>query len=197
MRLQQVVANLMTAALCAPAWSADEARLRIVVIDGEGAVHNIRRKATSPVEVEIRDAGNRPVEGAKVRFTLPEIGPGGRFVDGSRTLDVRTDARGRAGYSAFVPNGHEGRFAVAVDAMSDGREAGTAITQSSSVFHYRASSLEEPEVRRTSRTRALAVVLGIGAAATAIGVLASRSGGGPQTPPVAVGVGPVSVGGPR
>jgi len=191
------MAAALAALQCTPAWPADAARLQILVLEGEGAVHNIRRKATSPVAVEVRDWSNRPVEGARVRFTLPELGPGGRFVDGSRTLEVRTDARGRAGYSAFVLNGQEGRFSVSVEAVSEGREAGTSITQSSSLFHYRASSLEEPDARRTSRSRAVALVLGIGAAATAVGVLASRGGGGPQTPPVAVGVGPVAVGGPR
>jgi hypothetical protein len=151
----------------------------------------------SPVEVEVRDERNRIVEGARVRFTLPELGPGGRFVDGSRTIEVFTDARGRTGFSSFVPNSQEGRFSLAVDATAAGREAGTAIVQSNSLFRYSAPLLDEPQIKQTRRSRALLVVLGIGAAATLGGVLASRGGGGPQTPPVSVGVGGVGVGGPR
>ncbi len=176
---------------------AQEGELRLVVLQGEGAVNNIRRRAVSPVEVEVRDARNRPVEAAKVRFTLPELGAGGRFVDGSRTLEVSTDERGRAGFSSFVPNGQEGRFSLAVDVTAAGREAGTAIVQSNSLFQFASPRTDEPEIKRTGRGRALILVLGIGAAATLGGVLASRGGGGPQTAPVSVGVGGVGVGGPR
>jgi hypothetical protein len=177
--------------------SAQEGAIRIIVVQGQGAVNNIRRRAVSPVEVEIRDERNHPVEGARVRFTLPDLGPGGRFVDSSRTLEVFTDARGRAGFSSFVPNAQEGRFSVAVDAAAAGREAGTAIVQSNSLFHYSTPQLDEPEIKRGRHSRALLVVLGIGAAATLGGVLASRGGGGPQSPPVSVGIGGVGVGGPR
>ncbi|MEZ5403511.1 MAG: hypothetical protein R2729_27780 [Bryobacteraceae bacterium] len=194
--MRQSLAILLATLLGMPL-TAQEGGLRLVVLQGEGAVNNIRRRAVSPVEVEVRDARNRPVEAAKVRFTLPELGPGGRFVDGSRTLEALTDARGRAGFSSFVPNGQEGRFSLAVDVNAAGREAGTAIVQSNSLFQFKAPRLDEPEVKRTNRGRALMLVLGIGAAATLGGVLASRGGGGPQTPPVSIGVGGVGVGGPR
>jgi hypothetical protein len=194
--MRTLIAILISMVMAWPAQGQDGA-LRIVVLEGEGAVHNIRRRAVSPVQVEVRDGRNRPVEAAKVRFTLPELGPGGRFVDGGRTLEVVTGEDGRAGFTSFVPNGQEGRFSLAVDAQASGREAGTAIVQSNSLFHYSAARNDEPEIKRTGRGRALVLVLGIGAAATLGGVLASRGGGGPQAPPVSVGVGGVGVGGPR
>ncbi|MEZ5351596.1 MAG: hypothetical protein R2762_03100 [Bryobacteraceae bacterium] len=194
--MRNIVAIGMSVIFAFPGFG-QEGELRVVVLQGDGAVNNIRRRAVSPVEVEVRDARNRAVEAAKVRFTLPELGPGGRFVDGSRTIEVLTDDRGRAGFSSFVPNGQEGRFSLAVDVAAGGREAGTAIVQSNSLFQYAAPRTDEPEVKRTGRGRALVLVLGIGVAATLGGVLASRGGGGPQSPPVSVGVGGVGVGGPR
>lgn len=188
--------SILLSSLLGASGFAQSGDLNIVVRDGEGAVHNLRRKAVSPVTVEVRDERNRPVPEAKVRFTMPEIGPGGRFVDGSRTLETFTDANGRAGFSSFVLNEHEGRFSVTVNAIAKGREAGTAITQSASRFLEPSARQDQPAIHRRS-SKGLAVVLGIGAAATIAGVLASRGGAGPGTPPVSIGVGGVQVGGPR
>ncbi|MFN7921108.1 MAG: hypothetical protein U0Q16_13490 [Bryobacteraceae bacterium] len=193
---RNILALVLVAALAAPA-PAQTGEILLVVKEGDGAVHNIRRKAVSPVMVEVRDARNRPVAEAKVRFTLPEIGPGGRFIDGSRTLETFTDAEGHAGFSSFVINEQEGRFSIAVEAIAHGREANTAISQSSSLFLPPKAGVESAIDSKPRRSRSLALILGLGAAATAAGVLATRGGGSATSPPVAVGVGGVAVGGPR
>jgi hypothetical protein len=191
-----VLAVLLSALLCAPA-AAQSGELKVVVVEGDGAIHNVRRGATSPVQVEVRDERNRPVEGARVMFTLPEMGPGGRFADGSRSREAFTDERGRAGFSSFVPNDREGRFVVVVRATAAGREATTAIPQTSSLFRYSAPRREVTEGARKSGGRGIALVLGVGAALTLGAVLATRGGGGPSTPPVSIGIGGIDVGGPR
>ena len=199
------VSMLLICLLAAPpAWSQDPGMLRLVVRDGEGAVNNFRRKIVSPVEVEVRDERNRPVEGARVRFTLPALGPGGRFADGSRTAELTTDARGRAGIASFAPNEQEGRFSIVVDAVSKGREASAVVSQTNSRYVVPAPSSRAMELTSTGRrgSRTLAIVLGIGAAAAAGGVLAIRGGGGragspASTAPVGISVGGISIGGPQ
>ncbi len=189
-------AAFMAFAIALPS-AAQTGDLRILVREGEGAVHNIRRKAVSPIEVEVRDERNRPVSEAKVRFTFPEMGPGGRFVDGSRTLDSTTDNRGRAGFSSFLLNQYEGRFALAVRANASGREAAASITQTASRFLDPTVKQTNPETRKKGTGHGLALVAGIGLAATIAAVIATRGNGGPSAPPVSIGVGGVSVGGPR
>lgn len=193
--MRSFCAVLLMAILATPS-RAQTGGIVVVVKEGDGAVHNIRRRAISPVMVEVRDERNRPVPDAKVRFLLPELGPGGRFIDGSRTLETFTDADGRAGFSSFVLNEQEGPFSVAVQAIAAGHEANTAISQTNTLFQTPKAGYDTSEPR-AKRGRGLALILGIGAAATVGGVLATRGGGGAATPPVAVGVGGVAVGGPR
>ena len=51
-------------------WFAQPGGLKIVVIEGEGAVNIIQQKtAVSPL-VEVRDRNNQPVSGAVVTFTI-------------------------------------------------------------------------------------------------------------------------------
>jgi hypothetical protein len=203
-RFRTSISMLLVSLLAAPLFGQDAGTLRLVVRDGDGAVNNFRRKIVSPVEVEVRDERNRPVEGARVRFTLPALGPGGRFADGSRTAELTTDPRGRAGISSFVPNEQEGRFSVVIDAVSKGREASAVVSQTNSRYVVPSPSSRAMELTSTGRrgSRTLAIVLGIGAAAAAGGVLAIRGGGGrtpgaAATSPVGVSVGGISVGGPQ
>jgi hypothetical protein len=194
------VATLAAALLCAPAGAQTAPPLRIVAVEGEEAIHNIRRKAVSPVVVEIRDERNRPVADARTRFTLPEIGPGGRFADGSRTQVTFTDAQGRAAMPGFAPNDHEGRFTVVVSANSGGRESSMALTQRNVLFPLSKHTVASPKPRSASSKRILALV-GIGAVAAAVSLMAVR-GARPApavpVPPATIGiVGGISVGGPR
>src|SRR6266545_372982 len=86
--------------------------LKIVTIQGEGAVNSIRSKtATQPV-VEVRDEQDKPVAGAEVVFQLPAAGPGGVFNGWMRNQTARTNAQGQAGVSGYVPNDEEGRFNI-------------------------------------------------------------------------------------
>ncbi len=69
--------------------------LKIVVVEGEGAVNIIQQKtAVSPV-VEVRDRNNLPVAGATVTFTIGG-GQGAAFAGGAQTLTVTTNSAGRA-----------------------------------------------------------------------------------------------------
>ena len=75
--------------------------LRIVVIEGEGAVNIIQQKtAVSPL-VEIRDRNDQPVAGAVVNFVIRN---GRATFSGARAISVTTNAAGRAVATGFAPS---------------------------------------------------------------------------------------------
>src|SRR5689334_12258808 len=70
-------------------------KLNLEVVEGEGAINNIRQRITREPIVQVNDDNHRPVAGAVVMFTLPERGAGGVFTGGQHTLTVTTGADGR------------------------------------------------------------------------------------------------------
>jgi len=101
--------------------------LKIVVIEGEGAVNIIQQKtAVSPL-VEVRDRNNNPVSGAVVTFTI-QGGNSAAVAGGAQTLSVTTNAAGRAVMAAINPV-NPGTFQIQVQAAFQGQTAAAAITQ--------------------------------------------------------------------
>jgi hypothetical protein len=65
--------------------------LKVLILQGDGAMNDIRtRIGRSPV-VEVRDEQDRPQAGAIVNFSLPSTGAGGSFIDGGSTFQTKTD----------------------------------------------------------------------------------------------------------
>src|SRR5882724_8811128 len=53
--------------------------LRVLILEGEGAMNNLELGIYAPLVVEVRDDNDKPVEAAEVTFQLPTAGPGGSF----------------------------------------------------------------------------------------------------------------------
>jgi hypothetical protein len=104
-------------------------RLNIVIIEGEGAINNIRQRTAREPIVEVDDENHRPVAGATVVFTLPSNGSGGLFANASRILTVVTDSQGRAVATGLKPNTIAGNMRIQVDASYKGGTSHTFITQ--------------------------------------------------------------------
>jgi hypothetical protein len=104
-------------------------KLNIVIIEGEGAINNIRQRIAREPIVQVEDENRRPVAGAVVTFLLPNEGAGGVFPDGSRTLSVTTDAQGRAAARGIQPNNVQGKFQIQVNASYLGQTASAVIGQ--------------------------------------------------------------------
>lgn len=160
-------------ALALSAMAADPDGLTIRVIEGQGAINNVRtRTARAPV-VELRDEQNKPVSGATVTFQTPFSGPGAAF-GSERVLMTQTDSDGRAIGRGLVPNGATGPFEIHVTAVFNSKVASAAIRQIN-------ASPSEPR----SSKKLLWISLAVGA--TAAGVMAGTHGHGgpadvPQTP---------------
>ena len=93
--------------------------LKIVVIEGEGAVNIIQQKTAVAPVIEVRDHNDQPVAGATVNFA---IRAGRATFGGARTLSVTTNAAGRAAAAGFAPSG-TGALQVGATATFQGQTA--------------------------------------------------------------------------
>jgi len=169
--------------------------LKIVVLQGEGAVNSISgRTATQPV-VEVRDEKDKPVAGAEVVFQLPAAGPGGTFQGWMRTQTVRTNEQGQAGTSGLASNEEAGRFNIKVTATQGERTASVIIAQTNA----QRTGAAGPAVAGSSWKWKVVGLAGLGAVVG--GIYAAKRGGNgtPATPavPVTITAGSVTVAGPR
>jgi hypothetical protein len=164
---------VLTALSLTPLVSAQSSPISIKVLEGNAAINNISRKSAYAPVVQVVDAADQPVARAAVTFTVPSIGPGGRFTDGGTTLTVMTDEEGKAAGRGLTPNSTPGQFEIRVNASFGGRTARAVITQTNAA----------PVRAQSGNTRKL-LVIGLIAGAAAGGLFAAQSGGG-NTPATA------------
>src|SRR3981189_1882516 len=65
--------------------------LNIVVIEGEGAINNVRQRVARDPVVRVEDENHKPIAGAAVVFTLPTEGATGEFSNGPKSLTIMTE----------------------------------------------------------------------------------------------------------
>lgn len=103
--------------------------LRIIAVEGDGAINNVAvRTAHDPV-VKVLDGAGKPVPSAVVTFTFPAGGPGVAFLDGQLSLTSSTDAEGLARARNLTPNKMTGQFPIRITASANGETARTTIFQ--------------------------------------------------------------------
>src|ERR1700683_3799379 len=91
----QTVSLLLCTLLALPARAAQgepPTELNIVIVEGGGAVNNLRQRVLGEPIVRVEDQNHKPVAGAAVSFLLPGNGAGGTFPNGAKLLTVTTDA---------------------------------------------------------------------------------------------------------
>lgn len=113
-----------------PVWAQEpQPKLEIVIVEGEGAINNVKERVNREPIVQVEDENHKPVAGAAVVFFLPDQGPGGTFADGTRSLTVTTDAQGRAVARGIQFNRASGQMQIRVTATASGQTATATITQ--------------------------------------------------------------------
>ena len=170
------VAILAMAAVCGlAAQSKPEGELRILVLEGEGSLNNIREHTAHAPVIRVVDAKEQPVAGATVNFLVPDLGASGYFPEGRTTFSTTTDNDGRAVARGFKPNNVAGRFQVRVSASSAGRTASITIGQ---------INVAPATARSKSKAKYVIAVIAAGGAAGAAFALkgGSKSSGSPSTP---------------
>ena len=103
--------------------------IHVVVVEGEGAINNVRSPRAKEPIVRVEDANNRGVPGAVVTFLLPSEGAGAVFGNGGKSLTLTTDDRGEAVARGLRANHSQGSFQIRVNASQAGRTAAASITQ--------------------------------------------------------------------
>src|SRR5881394_2449600 len=78
--------------------------LSITIVEGEGAINNVRQRVNREPIVQVEDENHKPVAGAVVVFLLPDQGATGTFANGSRMFMTVTDNQGRATARGIRPN---------------------------------------------------------------------------------------------
>jgi hypothetical protein len=182
--------------LRAPAWAQQAVTgLRITIVEGEGAINNIRQRVNREPIVQVEDENHKPIAGAVVIFFLPGQGASGTFPDGSRILMTVTDNQGQATARGIRPNNQSGPMQIRVTASFQGLTASSVITQTNAAGAAAASAAG------LSTAAKWAIILGIaGGAAAAGAIIATHSGGSSGSsstpPPVVITPGTPNVGGP-
>ena len=174
-----------------PAASVQEqapTKLNIVIVEGEGAINNVRQRTAREPIVQVEDENHRPVAGALVIFTLPEKGPSGVFPNGSRSLQVMTNNKGQAVAKGIRVNNVSGKFQIQVEASYKGVSATEVINQANAVLTAAAAA--------GGGAGKIVSILAVIGAATAGVVVGTQSQSEPHRPPTVVTPGKPRVGQP-
>jgi hypothetical protein len=141
--------------------------LNLLVLEGQGAINDIRAPRAMTLVIEVRDENYRPLEGAAVDFQLPIRGPSGFFEGESRKKPVTTNVQGQAA-ATFTPNMERGRFTIQANASFGNRTGMVSIVQ-------RNGQPESTTWMSRHKTLMILMAVGVAGGATAA-ILTTRSG---------------------
>jgi hypothetical protein len=168
-------------------------KINIVIIEGEGAINNVRQRVAREPIIQVEDENRKPVAGAAVTFLLPNQGAGATFANGARSLTITTDSNGQAVARGLRPNNVNGQYEIRVNASHQGRTASASINQTNALTAAAAAG--------GISAKLIAILAIAGGAAAAGAVVATRGNGssnGGATPSRTVIVpGTPSIGGPQ
>jgi hypothetical protein len=171
-------------------------KIHIVIIEGEGAINNVRQRVAREPIVQVEDENRKPVAGAVVTFLLPNQGAGASFANGARSLTITTDSQGRAVARGLKPNNVNGQYDIRVNASHQGQTASATISQTNALTAAAAGAAAGISAK-------LLIILAVAGGAVAAGaVAATRNGGGnggaaARPTPTVIVPGSPTVGGPQ
>jgi hypothetical protein len=176
-----------------PVWGQTPTSLQIVIIEGQGAINNVKQRVNREPIVQVEDENHKPVAGAAVIFFLPNQGPGGTFANGSTSLTTTTNAQGQAVARGIRFNNQAGAMEIRVAASFAGQTASAIITQTN-VLGAAASGGSVGGMSLTTKLLIIGAVVG-GAVAAGV-IVANRGSSTTATPTTTITPGTVSVGAP-
>jgi hypothetical protein len=105
--------------------------LYISIIEGEGALNDIRTRTAREPIVEVDDENHKPVAGVLVLFAIDNGGSSSPFAtfSGANTVSVTTDAAGRAAGRGFQITQFKGQYKINVRATKGELQADSVILQ--------------------------------------------------------------------
>jgi hypothetical protein len=183
----QALSLLLCPLLAVPQMAQDAeppTQLNIVIVEGEGAVNNLRQRVVREPIVRVEDQNHKPVAGAAVSFLLPGNGASGTFANGAKLLTVTTDANGQAVAKGIKTNNLSGQYQIQVTA-SVGKVTATAVIGQVNGAAAAAAGAAAGAAISTK----LIVILAIAGAAVASGtaIALTRGGGGSSATAISPG----------
>lgn len=177
-----------------PVWGQTPTSLRIVIVEGEGAINNVKQRVNREPIVLVEDENHKAIAGASVTFFLPNQGPGGTFANGTNSLTTSTNAQGQAVARGIRFNNQAGTMEIRVAASLGGQTASAIITQTN-VLGSAASGGSGGGMSRATKILILVAIAG----GVAGGVIAAthRGGSTTATPTTTITPGTVTVGAPQ
>ena len=169
--------------------------INLVVVQGDGAIHDNQQPATSDIIVRVEDDDHQPIPGVSVVFALPISGASGAFFNNSPNLSTVTGEEGLAIARGLKVNHVPGKFQIYVTASYGSLHSEMFITQ---FIKGMPPGANAPDLRSKSsgakwKWIALAVVAA-GAAGGSIYYLNTRASSSRQ---ISVTAGSVQFGSPR
>ncbi len=175
--------------------------LQILIVEGDGAINNIKQRVNREPIVQVEDENHRPIAGAAVIFFLPNQGPGGTFSNGSSTLTTTTNAQGQATARGIRFNTQAGPMALRVTASFAGLSVSAVINQTNVVGAGAGGASSSAGGGMSAATKWLIILAVAGGAAAAGGIAATHGGGGgggtSTTTTTTITAGTVTVGAPQ
>jgi hypothetical protein len=162
--------------------------LVITILDGEGALNDIRQRTAREPIVQVEDENHNPVPGAAVLFTLPGSGPSGFFAGGAQTFSTVTDSAGRAAAHGLRPNTISGSYNIQVHVTFNGSTAETNIHQE----NVSGQSSVANHAAHAATAKTIVIVIAAAAAAGTVAAILATQGGNSTT----ITAGSPTVGGP-
>lgn len=150
-------------------------KLNIVIVEGDGAINNIRQRTAREPIVQVEDENHKPVAGVAVVFALSDQGAGGTFSGGAHTLAEVTDKNGRAVARGFHPNNVQGQYQIHITASHGGQTATATISQSNVVA---AAGTATTAAAAGISAKLIVIIVAVAAAAAAGGAYAATHSGG-------------------
>jgi hypothetical protein len=173
--------------------------LHIDILEGEGALNNIRQRDAREPAVQVTDENHKPVGGALVLFAIHDgaNGAGATFAGQSITYSATTGADGIARPSTLTLGKSPGSFTIAVSATLGTLVATAVIHQSNFLGPLNSSSNSTNASASTTvhhtflgMSKTVAVLVGSGiVAGVVIGVVATN-----KTPGTSVTLGAGTIG---
>ena len=171
--------------LTAAVQEAGPAKLKLVIVEGDGAINNVRERTAREPIVQVLDENDRPVAGATVFFMLPNSGASASFADGTFSLRTTTDKLGRAVAKGLKANGEVGKYQIRVEASYQNASVNGTLGQVNAVLTSGAAAGGGAAAGAAAGISAKAAVILAIVGAVAVGgtVAAIKSGDDPSTPP--------------
>jgi hypothetical protein len=151
--------------------------LEITILEGEGALNNIRQRTAREPIVQVEDKNHKPVAGALILFSIRDAsnGAGATFNGTATEFRTVTDASGRAQTHGYTPNGTSGQFYVTITATLHQQNL-DPLAQSSNASKTALGGKTPPFLPKNPFLQAL-IVGGVVAGGVALSVVLTRNNG--------------------